>query len=111
MIPDSNKSNLHCFRTREPQCTCSHPEALVAGGGGAGGGAGAGAGGGKQRQGGAEPHRMRGKIDHPPDSRDKVLFEGVKKQQSFESYLDTDGIKKQDHKYPVGSQSQYQGWK
>ena len=78
--------------------------------GGGGGGAGAGAGAGKQRQGGggAEPHRMRGKNDLSPDSRDKVLFEGVKKQQSFESYLDTDGIKKQDHKYPVGSQ--YQGW-
>ena len=35
------------------------------------------------------------------------MFEGVKKQQSFESYLDTDGIKKHDHKYPAGS---YQGW-
>lgn len=57
-------------RTREPQCTCSHPEALVAGGGGAGAGVGAGAG--KQRQGGGggggvgpEPHRMRGKIGQP----------------------------------------------
>ena len=70
MIIKYNPIKPPLSRTREPQCTCSHPEALVAGGGGAGAGVGAGAG--KQRQGGGggggvgpEPHRMRGKIGQP----------------------------------------------
>ena len=81
-------------RGREPQCTCSHPEALVAGGGGAGK---------QQRQQGDQQHRPRGEasLHCLPWAVVRLVsnFQGVKKQQSFESYLDSDGIKKQEHEF------------
>ena len=89
-------------RSREPQCTCSHPDTLTAAAGTAG----------KQRQSGAQEaagHRMRGRWSQAQAELNTHFFifwfQGVKKQQSFESYLDSEGNKKAGH----GISNSYQG--
>ena len=44
--------------------------------------------------------------------KNKLCFEGVKKQQSFESYLDSEGIKKQENENENENENDNacQGW-
>ena len=101
----AKKPFIFLCRNREPQCTCSHPEPLAATGAG-----------GKQRPGAGgavagEPHRHRGQsVIVSGGAEINISFQGVavKKQQSFESYLDSEGNKKQSD---VDFSDSYPGWK